>query len=384
VKKQIISILILSLLILLAARSVFAQSTPAPVAPVAPAAPAAPAPQAEDKRVRGVTLSPSVTIFPIGFDSINITGNEEGKRYFFALKPMLVMNSAFKTSTDKTLNFTLDYEMTWREYYNKATTSRDFDNWLEGTVDIPWTDRVKTSLDLAFDYFYKAGADTSFDSSIFINPVPLMIFKVSDAVNLKVGYWAQFVELVNYRLPVVDGSLIDDPNSAYGSAATGWVTSDPNFSPLFGSMTAPSVPLEGQSVWWSNHAATVGGTLKVNDWLSLAADYRFVFLGMSNFESQRWRGHYIIPSASVTLPKIGTALGVKDEIRFQNYTDALTTAGGGLNKFRSRLTLTVDQPINDNLTISGWYRMDYAGSNEDNWGKFQDSHWIYLGATVAF
>lgn len=366
---------------------------PQPVAAPTPLpAPAVP----EDKTMKGIQISPGVGIYPIGYDSINV-GGAEGGRYFFSLWPSVAIDTAFKTGHGRVIDFSLSYDLIWREYFNKETTARDFEHDLYGSVTIQWTDLISTTLDGFFLYFFKTGADTNADNALLLDTEPTIWFQVMDNLKLKVAYWQRFLDLPDWRISFNEINEITDPPSDIDEFQRGGVlgSSSGGFSPFnsgfssgfFGGTNPITLTNDTQAVWMTHHAAVLGARYSPPvKGMNVGLDYRFVFEGFSNLDSQEWRGHYLIPSFSQAMPWEGGKLKITDELRLRNYKHATVANSGGAARqnFRNRLTFDISQTINDYMGVKARYRLQLYGENKDDYNDIADNHWFYMGMTFSF
>lgn len=364
---------------------------PIPAAPVAePAAVAAPkAAEAEDKSVKGVTVDPGVGVYPLGYDKIDIGDGspEEGGRYFFTLKPKIDIGANFKTSKGKPVSTSVGFAMTWREYYNKATTQRDFDNDLTGNISVDWTDRFSTSVDGEFEYFYKAGTDSNEDNNIFILAQPMAKFKINDALSLSGGYQFIFLNLFDTRIGAGNLDTYSDPpadiddisGGSPSAAATVYdIGSDP-----YGINSGSGVE---ESQWLAYNRITLGVGYKVTKSTSLDFKYQYGIHLYSNKDSseQAWE-QLFIPKISQSLPWNGGKISLSDEFRLRKAAYALAKGSTSPKQtLRNRITLAINQPITDIIEFELWYRMDVNGSNDDNYGNLSTYNKFYLGMNFSF
>lgn len=363
-----------------------AVSTPAPVAEPKLAAPAA-AP--EDKRMKGIELSPNVRLIPIGYDSINITGNED--RYYLGVKPSIDISTSFKTTTDKTIDFSAGYAMEWREYYNKASTRRDFDNDVTASLGLKWSELLKTTLDMEFEYFFKTGTDDNQDNSIAINMIPMMTFTATKELGFKFGYEFWFINILNW--PVGPDGAANPPTDldefrrgSFTSDATGFDNFDTSALDAINGL--PSSYYSNQSVHWVDNRLVAGVSYKFPTGTKVGFDYKYKFAQISNLETMSLTGHFLIPSITQSLPWKGGTISLKDELRLQMYDSALADAKLDPNikkqDFRNRVTLSANQDINDYMSAELYYRLEIKGKNADDYEKIAKNHNFYLGMNFKF
>jgi hypothetical protein len=211
-----------------------------------------PAAAHEDARIKGISLSPGVGIYPFGYDSINLgTDNNEGGRMFFGLKPMLGIGTSFRTATDKTIDFSVDYSMLWREYYNKATTTRDIENAIDGMLKIAWNDRLSTIVTSSFSHFFKAGTDESADNALLVDTEPQFWIQANSQLKFKIGYWVRFMNSFDSHIAWFEANSITDPPADLDDMKRGIPYSDTSYADNYaGDQTQP--------YWINDHAAVAG------------------------------------------------------------------------------------------------------------------------------
>ncbi len=364
-----------------------AQKPAAAKIPVVEPKPVAAATAPEDKTVKGVTVSPSIGLYPIGYDRINIgesAGSPEGGRMFFRLLPGVGISSAFKTDSGKTVNFSAAYSLDWREYYNKETTKRDFDNAIEGSVSMEITPILSATIPASFDYFYKAGADTENDNALLLDLTPALNIKANDQFTFKIGYWLRYVNLFDSPIdPSNAPSDIEDLRTgSYSTDASGIDSFGPSF---FNTSTGTGVPTDSkEALWFSNSTVVLGAVYKPMAGTSIALDYKFAFAGFSNTDEQIWKGHYIVPKISQDMPWKGGTLSLSDELRIRRFDYATTTAGSTKKDFRNRLNFQASQAINNYFGVEAFYRFQVSGKNEDDYANPEYRHWFYTGVTFKF
>ncbi len=364
----------------------FESVEPVPVAEPAPAPIPEPAASPDDDTVRGVTLSPSLGVYPLGYDSINLSAdNSEGKRYFLQLQPSLALDSLFKTAGGRKMGFSLAYTLIYREYFNKGTTFRDIENDLEGSFSIDWTDRLSMSMYALAGYMFKVGEDTNEDNAIFLDiTAPKFTFKANDQISFGLGFWAQWAEILNSYLSANEadypGDLDDIRRGDITSAASGYLDfSSPYYDSYLGDLTSD------ERYWAGNLGvrANVGWT--PIDGTSVKMDYRYVFEGLSNKSAAQWRGHYIKPSVSQAMPWPGGRVSLANELRLRIYESSFVEGTSAkVQKFRNRLTLSVSQAINDFMSFKGFYRWQITGKNADDYSNTPQAHWFFMGVDLSF
>ncbi|MFH1018605.1 MAG: hypothetical protein V1798_10565 [Pseudomonadota bacterium] len=365
---------------------------PIPVAePVAPA----PAKPVEDQRIKGLTLSPAVGFFPFGYDTIDITGDPEGARYFFELAPQVSMTTSFKTDSDKTIDFSGSYEFDWREYYNKATTRRDFLNEVVVSASVKWNPLISTSANLLFDYFFKSGTDESADNNIYVQSDPALKFTVNDQLNFKLGYQLAYVNLIDKE---VSASGLDQASDApsdldeiergsYTSTATGFDNWTAPSQDLFPGSATTAAPQASHSQGMLYNRLVLGTGYTPIKGTTLGFDYRYGFLSVSNNDNEelKWE-HYFIPKITQALPWAGGTIALTDELRLRKYKfrTAASDPSALRQKFRNRITLAIDQDINSYMAFAAWYRFELGGSNDDNYDQLEKYNKAYMGIVFKF
>jgi len=352
---------------------------------------AAPAP--EERTVKGVTVSPSVGVYPIGYDSVNVSG-PEGGRYFFDLRPSIDISSAFKTSGGKVIDFNIGYIFDWREYYNKETTDRDFSNEVYGSVSIPWTPRISTTLPAYFNYFYKAGEDTSLDNAIFVDTNPHMTIKAMDQLSFKVGMYMYFLDAIDWKLTPGEQNTFSDVPSDIDDLRRGSLASDasgfdnfdnPQPFGLFPTVGAVSQNTETTSVFINWYAANLGVSYTPIEGTSLGFDYKGIFAAFSNLDETEYLGHLLTPSISQAMPWKGGGVALKNELRIRNYVHAkVANTNTARNNYRNRTTFAIKQTLTSFMTAEFLYRIQLLGENRDDYDEINDDHWFYTGVSFSF
>jgi hypothetical protein len=361
------------------APAVSPRPAPAPaVVPVAESAAPAKAPE-EDKRVKGFSLAPYVGLYPIGFDSINISGTQ-GSRYFLYLNPGIDLSASFKTATDKTLDFSAGYNLAWREYYNKTTSKRDFQNEITANMKVQWTPLFSTSALLIFDHFIKSGPDIEADNGIAVELIPMMGFKVNPQLNFGVGYYMSYADSTSEFIgagdatdPGFNSGPINDALSNYGGSAFDFL-GDPTLDPTVAGDTRAFV---------SNRAVGSVSWSPIKDFKA-GFEYRYEFAQFGNLAKDALTGHFIIPSVSQKLP-FGTSISLKDELRIRKYKNTKVEGTDvARQNFRNRVTISVDQPITDWLEFNAYYRLQFVGENRDDYTNLTWDNWFYTGVKFMF
>jgi hypothetical protein len=356
---------------------------PPAVVPVAEPKLAAPVAPPEDKRIKGINISPSLRVVPIGYDSINITGSEAGS--FFSLKPTLGIGTSFKTDTDKTIDFSAEYALEWREYYSKNTSNRDFDNDINMSLGMKVNDIIGLALPSEVEYFFKSGQDVSSDSFFLINAMPTINFTATKELGFKLGY--EFWYADNFHSPIgPDGQFIytDPPTDgddfrrgSVDSAVLGFNSFDPN-------NTAGTA-----NEYFFDNRLVLGSNYKFPSNTNLSFTYKYRFATSSNNQGALSNAHYLAIKIAQDLPWKGGKVSLTDELRMQKYiyTDASTDATyAGIKKqdFRNRLTLEADQDINDYMGATLYYRYQAKGKNTDDYGVISNAHLFYAGMIFKF
>jgi hypothetical protein len=361
-------------------------AAPAPEAPQVVAQPvaeplAAPKPAAppEDNRIKGISLTPGIAVYPFGYDSINLSpDNHENGRTFFGLKPMLGIATSFKTATDKTIDFGIDYAGLWREYYNKGTTRRDIENDIDGSLSIKWSDRISTVVTSSFAHFFKVGTDDGGDNALNVDTEPQLWIVANDQLKFKISYWVRFTDVFDVN---VDWWKVDDmtnPPSDLDEFKRGIPFSDTTLTDNYSGDTA------GQPWWMNYHGARTGVRYTPIKGTTLALDYMYVFAGLSNMDGQEWKAHFLFPKISQAMPWPGGTVSLSDEVRLRTYDYATVESGATKQNFRNRLTISVNQEINKYMTFEGFYRLELFGENKDDYNHITQNSWGFLGVSFAF
>lgn len=348
------------------------QAAPAPVATPKVDVPKPVTPSANDKVVQGVKLSPSVTLYPFGFDSINLgSKNNEGGRYYFSIKPGVNLATAFRTATDKTFNFSISYTFEWREYYNKETSRRDFGNFVISSASIPWTDRISTTLPLFFLYFFKTGSDLSYNSILIFDNEPQLNWTLNDKWKFNLGFWVGFVNYPTHNLdPVESPSNPEDFQQGF-------------FWDVFPeSGTTSSFDLE--TIWDNAYGTSAKISYTPIKGTTLNFYYRYVFLSFSNTSDDLYKAHFITPSISQSLPWGGGTISLTNELRLKKQDELKIFDGSPKQTLRNRVTISISQAINSYMTWEGYYRLNLYGSNDNDYTPLFKNHHLYTGVSFKF
>jgi hypothetical protein len=341
----------------------------------------APAP-AEDKRLKGVSVAPYVGLFPIGYDKeVNLSGNEGG-RYFFALTPGIGVETALKTAKDRTLDFSVNYEFAWREYYNKAVTSdRDFYNSVSGGLGIAWNEIIKTKLDALFGYFLKNGGDENGDNYLELGVTPTLEWTLTKQIGFTFKYDLYYANLFTSKMTPDQVNSSSDGFYDLGETERGYYYSDVTGYNTFG--TDPEI-----NKWFADNTLALGSTFKPIDGTSLGLTYKFLFARISNDDTMELSAHFITPSIKQNMPWKGGSVSLANEFRFRKWKYDTVDVGDGTTvpkqAFRTSLRLDVEQTITESMTFTGGFRMDLAGSNKDNYADLSDGYLASMGVKIAF
>lgn len=346
--------------------------------PVAEPAKAPEAPKAEDKTIKGITLSPAVGVYPIGFDSYNIT-DPEGSRYYFGLKPSIGAATAFKTATGKAIDFEFGYGMEWREYYNKAGDKRDFGHALSGSVSVPFTDRLTLTVPGEFDYFFKVGADDANDSTIAILALPKVTYTVNPELTLKTEYNLEYWNTLDAAVGSGDIDSFTDPVPDIDDLRDG----------NFGSVLPPSVDdpnAVSENLYESINHLVVGAVWKPIKGTKVGFDYRYTIKAYSNVDTREYHAHWFIPSISQDMPWPGGTVSLKDDLRLRIYDfkKSKLDSNATYQNFRNRITISATQAINDYMSFEAYFRLVHLGSNDDDYDKIDQFRHFYLGMNFTF
>ncbi len=373
---------------------VVAPAAPAPIPVAEPTAAPALAKPAEDNRIKGVTLSPSVALRPFGFDNIGISGDRERARYWFALVPGVDLSMAFKTADGRTINFSGGYSFTWREYYNKDVTKRDFEHDASVAINIPWTDRFSMSADMAFSYFFKAGTDTGADNNIYFATHPALGFKANDRLSFKLGYEMEYQNNIDQMVTADGQNAYSDPPDDLDSLLRGdyttTATGAPNYgsfgTDLFGSDTITTSSTPANSFKILSNRIFTGVSYKATSSTTLSLGYKFIFAEFCNFDQAeaKW-GHTFSAGIIQQFPWGGGSVSLTNEIRFKKmkYNTVEGTDEPAQN-FRNRLKLAFDQAITSNMAFEGFYWLQITGKNANNYTDLTHDHWGYMGVRFTF
>lgn len=368
-------------------------TTPVVAAPAAPAAqpatpaqailtavPAAPitelkAPEApaEDKSLKGVTLSPSITLKPLGY-------NGERHQSFIEVSPSVGLGTVFKTGSGRDVSMNLSYAFIWDEFLSRRDNAfRYFEHDISGDATIDWTKSFSTTASGEFNYSFWASDAREF--GIFNEEYLKGIFKINKDLTVTTGYHLFYFNDLDSEYHLSDGNLPSDGddvrqgNSAIGGASQFYA--DPN-SDLFN--YDPAVG----NTWFANNGLVLNSSYKVTSTTKIGAEYEYVFTTFTNTDATNWRGHFFVASISQDLPWKGGSVSLKDQIRLRNFRFATNDDGSLVSNFRNRLTLVLGQAINDTISAQLWYRWQLTGSNADNYGNMEGQHQVNLGFTFSF
>ena len=302
------------------------------------------------------------------------------------LQPGISVDSAFKTGSGRTVNFSIGYTLIYREYLNKAATLRDFENDVFGGVSVDWTDRFSMDMSAIFVHFFKAGADSNEDNALFMAAdFPRFTFKVLDNLKFKLGFWMQFFEVLDSPVGISDldppGDLDDIRRGDITQDASGYNNFD---SPYYTGTYLGDVASE-EMFWGANTGIRAASSWSPVAGTSVGFDYKYVFEGYSNLQTAEWRGHYIKPSISQKMPWPGGSLSVANELRLRKYKSALAKGSDvPRQRFRNRLSVSIGQTINDFMSFTFFYRWQMLGENKDDYSALPMAHWFYTGVDFSF
>lgn len=364
----------------------FPQNIPVaePQTPIVASAPsaipgAAPVATPDDGTLKGVGLSLGLGVYPIAFDNQTIgfgAGSENG--FYFNLNPTASLSTAFKTDGGKKIDFSLGYALGFREYYNATSISRLFDHGIEGSVGIGWTPIITTSFPVAFNYAFKAGADTTDDNSLSVNTSPTLSIKPNKMISFSLTYDVLYIQ----GLRDVSLSDVNTGSSVGGSSAGGGDFYDGDFDFTGGNYGFSSTGLAATSTETINpefvwHRLILGSKYSPIENTTLGGTYAY-HLAFSSLDAEESTGHWLGLTISQKLFK-GTSLGLGNEIRFQKSKYGVVDDGSAKQSMRNRLKFTVQQDITKNMKFDLFYRWQLTGSSQDNYEKLTPAHWFFAG-----
>lgn len=332
----------------------------------------------EDKSIKGITLSPSFAIKPIGLSNAE---NANGQNYvFFEVHPGLTMVSNFKTSQGRDVNVSLNYEFTWQEYLNgRDFTKRYFEHEFDTDISLNWTKNFGTGIHNIVDYSLFASTERGY--TVFDDASILGDFKINDQVTFSTGYRAWFFNLSDATFRLSDGTVPSDPEEFLlaNSAGSGG-------NPFFNDPFNPNVTIDSVvgNVWFINNGLKGIVAYKPVDGTNLKLDYEYVFATFSNDPGSEWTGHWITPSISQKMPWKGGKVALKDQLRLRSYTSKVNGDGSSVQNLRNRFSITFDQDITSNITAEVYWRLWALGSNADNYSKLNIENEAYLGFKFGF
>lgn len=353
------------------------------IQPILPAIPAqipvaapiteSPAAVKEDKSVKGITLSPSVTLKPLGY-------NADRAQSFFEISPSAGIASTFKTANGRDVGLNVSYGFIWDEFLsNRAAALRYFEHDLSGSADISWTNNFSTSVAGGFNY--SLWASDNREHAVFSDDSITGTLKINDQVSVTSGYHLFFYNDLDSQFHLSDGTYPSDGDDIRqgNSALSGsdQFYTDPNSS------TFNYDPATG-SVWFTNNGAVLKTKYKPTAKTSLGVNYEYVFATFTNTDATNWRGHFIVASISQGMPWKGGTVTLTDQVRLRNYESKTNPDGSFASNARNRLTLSVGQAVTDTIAAELWYRWEMNGSNADNYAVMKNSHYINLGFTFSF
>lgn len=348
-----------------------AQPIPTTISGTQPA-PAAPEVK-EDNSVRGITLAPSITVKPLGY-------NGERQQSFFELAPSVGLESMFKTAQKRDVSFGASYSFIWDEFLsNRSAALRYFEHDLSGSTSTEWNSVFSTAISGGFNY--SLWASDNREHAVFSDDALKGIFKINNQVSISTGYHIFFFNDLDSRFFLSDGTLPSDgddirqSNAALSGSDQFFI--DPT-SPTFN--YDPSVG----NTWFTNNGLQLGTKFVPVSGTTLSLDYEYVFLTFTNTDAADWHGHWITGNVKQNLPWKGGSVGLKNQLRLRNYQANYNGDGSLAANMRNRLTLTIDQAINDTVTAGFYYRWQVTGSNVDNYAALTNEHQINLGFTFSF
>jgi hypothetical protein len=328
---------------------------------------------AEDKSIKGITLAPAVTLKPLGY-------NAERQQNFIEIKPSVGLESVFKTAKGHDVNIGVAYEFTWDEMISNRTAGlRYFEHDVSGSATIDWTDTFSTAVSGGFNYALWASENR--EHNVSSDNALSGTFKINDKVSVTTGYHLFYYNDLDTKFTLSTGDLPSDGddirqgNSAISGSDPFYV--DPNsnlfnFDPAIGNM------------WFANNGLQLKTRIKATEGTSFGAEYEYVFATFTNTATTDWHGHFIVASISQKMPWKGGSVSLKDQVRLRNFQTAAYGDGSLKSNIRNRITLSIDQTITDTIAASLWYRSELTASNEDNYAKKVNQHFINLGFTFNF
>ncbi|MCB0307939.1 MAG: hypothetical protein KDD48_01095 [Bdellovibrionales bacterium] len=343
--------------------------------PVAEPTTLAPVASPDDDTLKGVKFDLGVTVYPVGFDKINLGSSSpaQGGKWFFGLKPGANFSTAFMTGGGRKVNLSTGYEFMYREYYNRTGNKRDFNHALSAGIDVQWSPLFSTSIPAAFEYFIKSGVDTEAETGIFIYVGPELGFQINDRVGLSLAYDVSYFEGATEFLSILDmntgGSAVDPLGDVI-------VDDDSLDGNVFGfNPTVSPAPQDRWVLAW--HRLVPGVSVKFGD-TALSFKYAYALKNFSNDDSQEWKGHYFVPRISQKLPTKGS-IALTNELRVRKYDFSTVSNGAPRQNFRNRLTFTAGQPITDKINFEFLYRWQILGENKNDYTPLAHAHWFQMG-----
>lgn len=349
-----------------------AQLTPAlSTLPIAP--PAAPAEVKDDNTVKGITLAPAVTLKPLGY-------NADRSQTFFEVSPAIGLNSTFKSAQKKDIAFNAAYAFIWDEFMtNRSAGLRYFEHDLSGSATMEWSSLFSTSMTGGFNY--SLWASDAREHAVFSDDAILGIFKLNEQVTVSTGYRLFFFNDLDTQFRLSDGTFPSDGDDIrQGNSA---ISGSDQFYIDPASPTFNYDPTVGNS-WFANNGLQLNTSFKPMKDTTLGLNYEYVFATFTNDANADWKGHWITASISQAMPWKGGSVSLKDQVRLRNYGEKVNDDGSLVSNLRNRVTLSIDQGINDTISANLWYRWEMSGSNADNYAVLKNLHYINFGFTFAF
>lgn len=349
-----------------------AKPAAAPKVPVVEAKPAA-APK-EDNSVKGITLSPSITVKPFGY-------NADSKQGYFEIAPAAAIDTTFKTAAGRDVSLNFGYTFTLDEFFSKRDTAglRSFDHLVEGSATINWTDNFSTRFAGNFEYALTAALERGHE--LVSDNSATGTFKINDQVSVSTGYHLFYYNAVDAKFYLSDGNLPNDRDEVrQGNSVLG--AYDPYNSDPFTINTYD--PVVG-SQWFANNGIQLKTTFKPVPSTPLGLNYEYVFNTFTNSPETAWRGHIIGASIGQDLPWKGGKLNLIGQLRLRNYDTATNPADGSPKaNLRNRVTLVLAQQMTDSISAELFYRWELRATNADEYAKKDGFHYIYAGFTFGF
>lgn len=327
----------------------------------------APKPQAQEI---STDSGSSLSFAPrLGIRAVGYNGYE--KETYGRFSPGFDLSTDFPTSNNKPISLGLDYTFVWDEFYDKSRgTDRYFEHDANASLGYGISDLWSANLGLGFNYSLRANPNDREFTVISTNALTFT-YKATTDLSVTFGYGAQF-----WIFP--DGAIFSSDLGIPGDiddVRQGDITFDDGFA-----IGADDELIDPQS-YFINNSAKVKLAYRIPKGPKIVLDYSGIFETFNNNPSLDWNGHIITLGLSQSAWEGGT-VSIKNNLRLRNY-QAKTIDSGALRKDqRNRTDISVSQKINDNISVTAWYRLQLTSFNGT--AEWTPANFWFLGTNFGF